>query len=100
MLEHERQHYILKEDFFIQSNSFPVNAKSEDIPINVTSERRFDPQSSESYLSYEVEYTLIPSTTRFLSIHRFIAPIFPPTRHGMLSGTSARTLLKMVRHRC
>ncbi|KAF5355801.1 hypothetical protein D9756_003855 [Leucocoprinus leucothites] len=52
VLEHENQQYILKEDTFFQSSISSV--ESEAIPVNVTSERRFDHQSSESYLTYEI----------------------------------------------
>ncbi|KXN89928.1 hypothetical protein AN958_04932 [Leucoagaricus sp. SymC.cos] len=55
MFEHEKQQYILKEDFFFQSNSLLINP--EDPSVHATSERRYKPQTSESYLSYESQTT-------------------------------------------
>ncbi|KAF9452673.1 hypothetical protein P691DRAFT_803792 [Macrolepiota fuliginosa MF-IS2] len=52
MFEHGKKKYILKEDFYVQSNTLPVTTKGS--VIHVVSERRFDPQSDESYLTYEV----------------------------------------------
>jgi len=55
MFEHEKKKYILKEDFYVQSNTLPVTAEGS--VIHVVSERRFDPQSDESYLTYEIHCT-------------------------------------------
>jgi len=52
VIEHERKQYILKEDFFVQSDALPV--KGEDPTVVSISERRFDPQSEESHLAFEI----------------------------------------------
>ncbi|KAJ3570250.1 hypothetical protein NP233_g4528 [Leucocoprinus birnbaumii] len=52
VLEHEGKQYILKEDTLVQSNVLSIG--SENLPVNITSERRSKHQSSESYLSYEI----------------------------------------------
>jgi hypothetical protein len=52
MLEFENKKYILKEDFYIQSNVSPVGDGL--VGVNAVSERRFNAQNEESSLSFEV----------------------------------------------
>lgn len=56
MFEYESKKYILREDFYIQSNALPV--KDELVPVSAVSERRFNSQNGESFLSYEVSHSV------------------------------------------
>ncbi len=66
--EHEDKQYILKEDFYVQSDTLPV--KGEDLAVTIVSERRFDPQNEESYLTYEVSCYFLHEATLFVTFKK------------------------------
>ncbi|EKM83793.1 hypothetical protein AGABI1DRAFT_124120 [Agaricus bisporus var. burnettii JB137-S8] len=65
MLEFGSKKYILKEDFYTQSNASPVEDGSVD--VSAISERRFNPQNEESSLSFEVKCGNISSDASWTS---------------------------------
>lgn len=89
MLEFGSNKYILKEDFYTQSNASPVEDGSVD--VSAISERRFDPQNEESSLSFEVSPLLNIAVSFINDYHRSNAEIFLRMLRGRRFGKNAKT---------
>lgn len=88
MLEFGSNKYILKEDFYTQSNASPVEDGSVD--VSAISERRFDPQNEESSLSFEVSPLLNIAVSFINDYHRSNAEIFLRMLRGRRFGKNAK----------